>query len=93
MKLKLASREASPTQWPSLKQTLPGHLTIFRYPMWGLTVATPLLIVELVALVGGYNCPLGPTISGDLQAGSNPLTSLEASFYLRCEAISSLVQS
>jgi len=41
---------------------------------------TPLLIVDLVALVGGYIRPLGPTISGDLQAGFNTLVSLEAPF-------------
>jgi len=43
-------------------------------------VITPLLIVELVALVGGYTGPLGPTISEDVQVGSNALASPEAHF-------------
>jgi len=46
----------------------------------GLTVITPPLIVELVALVGDYTSPLGPTIGGDMQTGSNTLASLEAPF-------------
>ena len=45
-----------------------------------LTVVTALLIVELVALVGGYTRLIGPTISEDLQAGSNTLISLVATF-------------
>ena len=49
-------------------------------PYRGLAVITPLLIVELVALVGRYTHPLGPTISGDMQVGSNTLPSPEAYF-------------
>ena len=63
-----------------LLRTLTSHLTVFKSPMWGLAVVTPLLIVELVALVGGYTRLLDPTISGDLQAGSNTLVSPEAPF-------------
>jgi len=48
--------------------------------MWGLAVATPHLLVELAALVSGYTCPLSPTISEDLQVGSNTLALLEAPF-------------
>jgi len=63
-----------------LLQTLTCHLTIFKSPMWGLAVVTPLLIVELVALVCGYTRPLGPTITGDLQEGFNTLSSPIAPF-------------
>jgi len=31
--------------------------------------------MELVALVGGYTCPLSPTVSEDVQVGSNTLAS------------------
>jgi len=36
--------------------------------------------MELVALVGGYTYPLGPTISEDMQMGSNTLASPKAHF-------------
>ena len=36
--------------------------------------------MELVALEGGYTRPLGPTISEDVQMGSNTLASPEAHF-------------
>ena len=45
-----------------------------------LAVITPLLIVELVALVGDYTRPLGTTISENVQVGSNALALPEAYF-------------
>ena len=54
-------------------------MAVLKSP-WGLAVITLLLIVELVALVGGYTRSLGPIISEDVQTGSNTLASLKAPF-------------
>jgi len=55
-------------------------MTVLKSLRGRLAVITPLLIVDLLVLVGGYTRPLGPTISGDVQVGSSTLVPPEAHF-------------